>query len=356
MSGGGGICSTNSECNGYGICATATGTCVCDLYVDGEYCELPYAKEFGETKFLIWRIVYAVLFFLLVIFITYRGYLVWKERNGFNLRGIVHVFVWIVAFLRLLYFATDPFGQTRVVPYLFEQLIFGFAFFFLFTGFLFVLLFWAGAYHFNMKTKSGDLFFARMKIIFIIIDGIWFSIEFFYRIMNGLHEQNLIPQWHLFDTVYNAYIALICLVLTGGFAIYGSLLIKDLKKLQRTTVTIRLQKLTTSVVILSVTFFVCVLGLLVVILTNSIYFPLGAVATFSCDHFLEILLCMEMTYIMRANTEKPASNNTTSTLNSVNSANSASSLGSSASVSLTRSDSTPMWNSDGKLLENGGEY
>jgi len=280
---------------------------------------------------------------------------VWKEKNGLNLKAVVHAFVWLVAFLRFLYFATDPLGQTGDVPFLFEQLIFGYGFFCIFSGFLFVLLFWAGAYHFSMKTKT-DLFFARMKVIFFVVDFIWFIIELFYRIMSGLHEQAIIPQWETFDTAYNVYITLICAVFSGGFAIYGTLLVRELKGMSKTVTTTRLHKLTEAVVILSVTFFIIVVALLAVIVTNAIYTPFGAIASFSVAHFLEALVCVEMTYVMRpasAEDSNYSSNTASTTLNSSLS----SSQPSVASIHLGKTDSrSTLTSSSNSTLLESSEY
>jgi len=283
---------------------------------------------------------------VVVCIVSYSCWRIYKEKVGLNLKAVAHAVIWLSAFLRLLYFVTDPFGQTRVVPFVFEQLIFGYAYFCIFTSFLLVLLFWAGAYHFDMKSKGGSLFFSKMKPVFIIVDVIWFIIEFVFRMFCGLHKQNIIREWETFDTAYNVYTALICAIFTGGFAIYGGLLVRDLRKVTRSVGTDRIRKLTESVLILSITFFVCVIALLAVIVTNAIYFPEGAIASFSVAHVLEGSLMLEMTYIMRAGSSSGSSGSsggTSSTgMSSLGSSRATKQLNSSTSSIMTSASEEPI--------------
>jgi len=332
-----GTCYTDADCN-HGKCYG--NSCYCNIYVLGQNCDTTFEESYGKAGFLAWQIVFTIIFFVTSSLIVWRGYCAYQEKKGWTLKVVGHLSVFLIAFLRFLYFVMDPMWQRNAIPLVLEQLLFGYAFVCDFTAFLIVLLCWAGAYHFSMKEKPKGFFFRKMKTIFWTIDIIWIIIEFVYRMFVGLNEEHLMgmDNFDLFDTVYNVYIAIICLGLSGGFAIYGFLLMRTLLKSGGVFRTGYFKKLTESIILLSVTFFITVILLVAVTAAGGLSTPIGAIASFSVGYILENILCWEMMYILRPTKDDATSAATSTTLNNSSSGISLTSTNSKLSIGASNSE------------------
>jgi len=246
------------------------------------------------------------LFFVVTVVIGYGIYKIYKQESIKKLRGVCYCLLFCMTLLRCLYFATDPMAQTNDIPYYLEQLIFGFGFFFMLVSYLLVVLFWASVYHgertllSRKSNQQGQVLVKKTRFVFAIVAFILFGFEFTERTVYGLKILS-ITEDPLLDTLYDIYLAVVSLGISGGMCIYGSLTYRKMRKssLQFGTDMTRIVKLTSITIVISATLFVAVVALLVIVALNALTFPTGAIASFTIDHLLELILSVEMLYLMK---------------------------------------------------------
>jgi len=213
-------------------------------------------------------------------------------------------------------------GQTRVIPFALEQFLFGFAFYFIFLSYLTLVLFWAGSYHNSLALGGGkgvkiSWLLTNTRPIFIVVAILWFILEFTDRLIFGAHLKTEGHGDVLFDELYNIYIAVVAFIISITMAIYGSLLMRRLQAsdaaFARVSNLKQIRKLTVITVVVSVTLFIAVLAVIIIVVLNGLYTPRGAIASFSVDHALELILISEMAYFMQPEREQKSTSSGTST-------------------------------------------
>ncbi|GAM27459.1 hypothetical protein SAMD00019534_106350 [Acytostelium subglobosum LB1] len=200
-------------------------------------------------------------------------------------------------------------GQTRLVPPVLSQLLGGLGLYFLFTAYLTILLYWAGLYHHMFATRMDFTFNPTIKRIFLAISGTWLAFEISVRVVYGLQMMNGrhdLPV-DLIDSIYNIYICVIGLAFSLFFMIYGGLIFYQVRtsKFHKKTKERAIRKLTFVITILSWTFLVAIIILIVIVLFNGMRTPIGAIFGLSAQFTMESVLMIEMFYVLKkSNHEK----------------------------------------------------
>jgi len=169
---------------------------------------------------------------------------------------------------------------------------------FLFTSYLFVVLYWAGAVHqvSAQSFRKGALFISKTKPAFFIVDSVWLVFELTTRFLYGTGWFN-----ETYDTVYNVFLAMMSLLFSLGFLIYGSILITRLKG---STAIFKdednkIQQLTQITVVVAATFFTAALTIILIEILGGLNTPLGIIISYSVGYCIELILCIEILYAIR---------------------------------------------------------
>ncbi|EFA84051.1 hypothetical protein PPL_03124 [Heterostelium album PN500] len=251
-------CSIDNICGKHGICKD--GICECIAYWDGNYCETPFKDELGNV-FLFWR-------------------------------------------FRILYLSLDPMVQTYLIPPTITQLLGGLSLYFVFTAYLLVLLHWISVYHHVFSTRCHKILIPATKRVFIVVNTIWLLAELTARILYGLEQSNILKLdsgLELIDLLYGIYIVVVGFVFSFFFMVYGSLIfvrIRDAQFEKKTKEKV-FTKLTFIVTILSWTFLVATISVILIVVFNGQKTPFGAIFSMSAQFIFEIVLIIEMFYILK---------------------------------------------------------
>jgi len=295
------------DCHDRGQCVE--NICRCDQYITGDHCEITFAAEIG-AGFLVFRFGFMILFLALALFDAVQLYRINKEGGLGKLRGICLWFILGHTVLRFLYFATDPLGQTHNIPYLLEQFIFYFAFFFIISSYLVAVLFWAGMYHGSVQ--RGRILVKKTKYLFIVLDSILFITSVIQSIAYGVPlSAQLQP---LLLDIYDFYLVIIAFGLSSVMLIYGALVYYKKRKFSkqfRTTTThdmSKIVKLTSTLVVISATIYLVIILLIIVVALNLNAYPKAAIASISVAYLLELAVASEMLYLMtpRSSSSSPS--------------------------------------------------
>jgi len=290
---GGGNCTDNSDCH-RGICAQ--NICDCVLYVTGTHCEITFEQDVG-VGFLVWRFGFMIIFFALSVLISTQIYNSWVQGSIKKLRGVCVCLILGNSFLRFLYFATDPLNQTGDIPKYLESIIYSFGFYFWLIAYLMVVLFWVDLYH--GRVNSGKVLVKRTKYSFIVIIIILFVLEFSQATIFGLQIPAVL-QDPVFAVVYNTCLTIATLGLSGGMLIYGTLVYYQKKNIAKLFPGMNNQivKLTSTIVMVSATLFVSAIITVIVTALNVFSYPTATIVTFTVYYSLEIMLDVQMLYLV----------------------------------------------------------
>jgi len=197
--------------------------------------------------------------------------------------------------LRFFYFITDPLGQTRDIPYYMQQLVFGLGFFFLEISFLMVVLYWVDMYYEIIKHRT--LLVTKTKRLFFVLAIGMLAMEIMKRTFDGLH---LKPQQEnpIVDYVYFFYLASVCLGLSIGTLVYGTLVYRKSKNFPGNSDMKRIQMLTKTLTVISATFLAATICDIIVALLNKWDSPTATIWIWTVAHVLEISMNAEMLYLM----------------------------------------------------------
>ncbi|KYQ92189.1 hypothetical protein DLAC_07035 [Tieghemostelium lacteum] len=297
------FCNTTADCSYRGYCVE--NICYCNQYVGGKFCDEPF-HIYVWSGFQAYRIIFLVTFILLTLYTiyqTYKSFHFWHfKKIVYKLKCINHLIILLFCIFRIIYFSVDPWGTLGKFPYVFTKFLYGFPIYVLFTAYELLLLYWAGTYH-NVKNidNRGRLFYVdKTKPVFIISNSIWFSFEVLRVVLEVTHYDNQGALIYL-SLSYNIFVAISCLAILTGFAIYGSLLYKRIKSLpadkekkKRT-----LKRLCVTTVIVSVSIFIGLIPSIVFYFLNFYLIPKGALITSSVVNTLEFCLVVELLYIMK---------------------------------------------------------
>ncbi|KAM9965951.1 hypothetical protein ACTFIR_006135 [Dictyostelium discoideum] len=298
-------------CGENGICIN--NKCHCLPYWSGEECKTSYIDSLGIV-YKIWNYSFIILFGILLIFTIFKFILnlIIKQKSNLKnqkLKVISFSFIIIGIISNLLFLTVDPLGKRGFTKIIIE-LIGGWGLFFIFSSFILVLIYWIGLYHYksikysnNSHTyKSNSKFNPIARNCFIIFDSLWFCFELIIKILNSTsasnsNHHNKISKYYYFDgryqfvsKFYTCFIIIIGLLISFGFIIYGILIYKRIKNLLFVTT------------VLSITFIVTVLSMLLFMrygISNKTNYD--TILVFGIEFFFEIVLSLEMIYILKDN-------------------------------------------------------
>ncbi|KAN0004249.1 hypothetical protein ACTFIZ_010391 [Dictyostelium cf. discoideum] len=298
-------------CGENGICID--NKCYCLPYWSGDECKTSYIDSLGII-YKIWNYSFIILFGILLIFTIFKFILnlIIKQKSNLKnqkLKVISFSFIIIGIISNLLFLTVDPFGKRGYTKIIIE-LIGGWGLFFIFSSFILVLIYWIGLYHYqsikysnnSYGYKSISKFNPIARNCFIIFDSLWFCFELIIKILNSTSSSNSdhhnkISKYYYFDgryqfvsKFYNCFIIIIGLLISFGFIIYGILIYKRIKNLLFVTT------------VLSITFIVTVLSMLLFMkygISNKTNYD--TILVFGIKFFFEIVLSLEMIYILKDN-------------------------------------------------------
>ncbi|KAM9981856.1 hypothetical protein ACTFIY_004160 [Dictyostelium cf. discoideum] len=313
-------CTSNKLiCGENGICID--NKCHCLPYWGGDECKTSYIDSLGIV-FKIWNYSFTILFGILLLFTIYKFILnlIIKQKSNLKnqkLKVISFSFIIIGIISNLLFLTVDPFGKRGYTKIIIE-LIGGWGLFFIFSSFILVLIYWIGLYHYksikysnnSYAYKSNSKFNPIARDCFIIFDSLWFCFELIIKILNSTsasnsNYHNKLSKYYYFDgryqfvsKFYNCFIIIIGLLISFGFIIYGILIY------------IRIKNLLFVTTVLSITFIVTVLSMLLFMkygISNKTNYD--TILVFGIEFFFEIVLSLEMIYILKDNKKVKSNQN-----------------------------------------------
>jgi len=129
------------------------------------------------------------------------------------------IFVSLGSFSRSFYWLVDPWDRLHIIGPVLNNLIYGTIYPFLYISYFLLLVAWIEAYHAKSKIKPGRLV-GKLRVFFIIVGISLFIFEFIYRVVLYYSSFN--------NLIYGLWVGLICLIVSGGFLIYGILIYRQL--------------------------------------------------------------------------------------------------------------------------------
>ncbi|KAM9946325.1 hypothetical protein ACTFIT_004630 [Dictyostelium discoideum] len=299
-------------CGENGICIN--NKCHCLPYWSGEECKTSYIDSLGIV-YKIWNYSFIILFGVLLIFTIFNfilNLIIKQKSNLKNQKLKVISFSFII--IGTLF---DPLGKRGFTKIIIE-LIGGWGLFFIFSSFILVLIYWIGLYHYksikysnnSYAYKSISKFNPIARNCFIIFDSLWFCFELIIKILNSTsasnsNHHNKLSKYYYFDgryqfvsKFYTCFIIIIGLLISFGFIIYGILIYKRIKNLLFVTT------------VLSITFIVTVLSMLLFMkygISNKTNYD--TILVFGIEFFFEIVLSLEMIYILKDNKKLESNTN-----------------------------------------------
>ncbi|KAF2075036.1 hypothetical protein CYY_003646 [Polysphondylium violaceum] len=298
-----------NEC-GHGVCIE--NVCQCLPYWNGDQCDVPFKFILGKL-FNAWKIGFIIIFSGLIVLLFYKIILYLlhqklKKKQVKFLKISTYCLLVLSAISRLLYLSSDPMKQTGRVNGVFVELAGGLGLYFLFSAFLLILLYWAGLYHRVFGLARIGLFNPIAKNLFLVIDAIWLIFEIIVRVLYGLENKSFYTDgnFKLLDLIYSIYTMVIGISFSLGFMIYGTLIYHEIKKVQikKESKENVVKKLTFIVTILSWTFLIGVVSLILIIKFNVVNHPYGALGGLTLQFIVEIALNIELLYILHKKTDK----------------------------------------------------
>lgn len=264
-----------NDCSGYGRCRNEN---VCECFT-GFY-ELDCSKSIAEiypAGWIVLRTCFTIWFSFLTILCTF-GIINYLKKDTFerkkdnvktalfNTRIGVLFFLGLFALIDVIYYAIDPNGANRVLPYFVSNFLVSMTLPVIAAVYIFILCYWKAIYDGSVsllkkneklkKVSNGmrdeDLTVENvveslsrrlgyMRIILLISLAIAFIVQIINNVLSILDANQV------FVGIYLAFFALIFLVTTLGFFIWGFKIMKilgsDNKKIAKTTRLVQIQSL-----------------------------------------------------------------------------------------------------------------
>ncbi|EAL69049.2 hypothetical protein DDB_G0277095 [Dictyostelium discoideum AX4] len=266
-------------CGENGICIN--NKCHCLPYWSGEECKTSYIDSLGIV-YKIWNYSFIILFGVLLIFTIFNfilNLIIKQKSNLKNQKLKVISFSFII--IGTLF---DPLGKRGFTKIIIE-LIGGWGLFFIFSSFILVFIYWIGLYHYksikysnnSYAYKSISKFNPIARNCFIIFDSLWFCFELIIKILNSTsasnsNHHNKLSKYYYFDGRYQ-------------FLLFVT-------------------------TVLSITFIVTVLSMLLFMkygISNKTNYD--TILVFGIEFFFEIVLSLEMIYILKDNKKLESNTN-----------------------------------------------
>jgi len=179
-----------------------------------------------------------------------------------------------------------------------QYFLFVFGYFFEMVAYLLLVLFWAEVYHGQGTLSANKQTSVKItKYIFMVIGFILFIMQLSAVIIYSAYTATS----DIFRTLFDGAIAFVCLGISGGMCVYALLIFRKLKRnsLQFGTDLRSIAKLTRSTIIVSATLFTAGVAVITILSTNALNSAIGVILSFSIGFVLEMLLCLEMFYLMQ---------------------------------------------------------
>ncbi|EGG16498.1 hypothetical protein DFA_09036 [Cavenderia fasciculata] len=150
-------------CGMHGKCQQ--DSCICMPFWLGETCTISFKDQLGNL-FLFWRVVFAIIYGTLFFYIA--GKMIFDQYHRFvhrmSLKMTSYLLLSLACLSRVVYLSLDPWKQLGNVSSIVVEILGGFGIWFVFSGFLIVLLYWIGLYH-NVFIIRNTLFVPMTKWI-----------------------------------------------------------------------------------------------------------------------------------------------------------------------------------------------
>jgi len=184
---------------------------------------------FGPV-WLTYSIIFSIAFFGITVISGYNFKKNFKySRCTLNTTNIAYIFLLCGAFLRCIYLAVDPHGSREIFNDVIERLLIGSMFPIIISIYCIILFFWIEVY--NRTVDIFNTFLNRLKIPFLLISIISFSIEISFDILIGLQKQHHNKSAaKIFLLALLSFLLFMAITVITGFLVYGSLLYSRLSK------------------------------------------------------------------------------------------------------------------------------